>query len=880
MPTAATDTAAIVPQKTVLFRRNGVSQSAEEARFPFDLLRRAEELRVRAAVHLSPKQRSERGQFLTPPPVASLMASMLTCDMPVVSLLDAGAGVGSLFAAVVDAICRREIPPEHLHIVAYEIEPLLADSAEETLRLCRAACEYAGIAFSGEVRRTDFLCDAVRLLETNLLQTEALIETEPLRFTCAIQNPPYRKINNDSDPRLYLRRLGIETTNLYTGFLYTAMRLLSPGGELVAVTPRSFCNGRYFRPFREAFLQEAALTRLHLFETRQEAFKDDAVLQETLILRAVKTETRPEHVTVTTGHTASDEVFLHREVPYTEVVRPDDPEQFIRVVPDEASRKVAEKMARFQTPLDALGLQVSTGRVVDFRAAEHLRIAPDLDTAPLIWPLHLNGENGAEGGGYVQWPRVGAKKPNALVACSATDALRVPNGNYVLVKRFSAKEQKKRITAAVYEGGRIPAADPFGVGFENHLNYFHTSGTGFDLTLARGLAAYLNATLVDEYFRQHSGHTQVNATDLRNLRYPTREELCSLGSMVGVPFPTQDAIDQLIEKVLRNMTEGDETAENLVGNPVAAKKQIAEALLVLKQLGLPAAQQNERSALTLLALLDLRPGQTWAEASHPLRGITPIMDFIAKYYGKTYAPNTRETVRRFTVHQFIEAGLLIANPDAPERPVNSPRNVYQVTASALDLFRTFGTAEWERDVEAYLATVETLKERYARERRRERIPVEVMPGQTITLSPGGQNILIERIIADFCPYHTPGAKLLYVGDTEDKFAYFDRDTLLALGVTINEHGKMPDVIVHHVAKNWLVLIEAVTSHGPVNAKRHAELTERFAGSSAGLVFVTAFLTRKAFLPYLQDISWETEVWLADAPTHLIHFDGAQFLGPY
>ncbi len=297
-------------------------------------------------------------------------------------------------------------------------------------------------------------------------------------------------------------------------------------------------------------------------------------------------------------------------------------------------------------------------------------------------------------------------------------------------------------------------------------------------------------------------------------------------------------------------------------------------------LGLPMAQRNERSGLILLALLNLKPGQNWSEAEAPLLGITPIMEFAAKQYGKNYAPNTRETVRRFTVHQFIESGLVIANPDKKDRPINSPHNVYQVEASALELLRTFGTAEWEQSVAVYLASTQTLKERYAQEREMLRIPIQITPGQIITLSPGGQNVLVERIMEDFCPHYLPGSKLLYVGDTDNKFAYFDQQGLTALGVTVDEHGKMPDVIVHHTLKNWLILIEAVTSHGPVNAKRHEELKHLFRASSAGLVFVTTFLTRKAFAPYAADISWETEVWFADSPTHLIHFNGERFLGPY
>ena len=180
----------------------------------------------------------------------------------------------------------------------------------------------------------------------------------------------------------------------------------------------------------------------------------------------------------------------------------------------------------------------------------------------------------------------------------------------------------------------------------------------------------------------------------------------------------------------------------------------------------------------------------------------------------------------------------------------------------------------------YLASVETLKAKYAQEREMKRIPVEIAPGKTITLSPGGQNILVERIIKDFCEFFTGGGKVLYVGDTDEKFAYFDENLLKSLGVTIEAHGKMPDVVVYIKVKNWLVLIEAVTSHGPVNPKRRNELKTLFKGSKAGLVFVTAFLDRHTMMKFLDDISWETEVWVADAPTHLIHFNGERFLGPY
>ena len=312
----------------------------------------------------------------------------------------------------------------------------------------------------------------------------------------------------------------------------------------------------------------------------------------------------------------------------------------------------------------------------------------------------------------------------------------------------------------------------------------------------------------------------------------------------------------------------------------ATAKRTREALAVLEELGFPRQQLNERSALTLLSLLDLKPTESWADARAPLMGITPMMEFFADHYGRRYAPNTRETVRRHTIHQFVQAGLVVPNPDKPSRPTNSPKAVYQIEPSALKLLRAFGTLEWPVRLSEYLASVDTLKRLYARERETLRIPVTLQNGASIRLSPGGQNILVKKILDDFCPLFTPGGQVIYVGDTEQKWAYFDSDSLGALGVEIEEHGKMPDVVVHHTSNNWLVLIEAVTSHGPVNPKRRQELSELFADSKVGVVYVTAFMNRRTMIRYLDEISWETEVWIAESPTHLIHFNGERFLGPY
>lgn len=317
---------------------------------------------------------------------------------------------------------------------------------------------------------------------------------------------------------------------------------------------------------------------------------------------------------------------------------------------------------------------------------------------------------------------------------------------------------------------------------------------------------------------------------------------------------------------------------------MAAKKKVSkkveQARGILTAFGLPAEQRNERAALTLLALLDVKSRTPWIKASSPLIGVTPIMDFAAKHYGQKWAPNTRETIRRFTLHQFVQAGLAVPNPDKPTRPTNSPAFCYQIAPEALEVIHFYGSRGWDKALRRYLANVGMLARKYAQERDLKRIPLDLADGQTITLTPGGQNELVRAIIEEFCPRFTPKAKPVYVGDTGEKWAYFDDSYLRGLGVEVESHGKMPDVVVHYAEKKWLVLIEAVTSHGPVNPKRLAELKALFSASKAGLVFVTTFLDRPGLHKYLTDIAWETEVWVASDPDHMIHFNGERFLGPY
>jgi adenine-specific DNA-methyltransferase len=327
----------------------------------------------------------ELGQFLTPDPVADFMASLFRHHPTTIRLLDAGAGAGALTATLVRRYRRELRKPKEITVAAYELDPAVIGRLRATLSACRLECERAGIAFSATVHNSDFIEAVVPMVRTDLFAPE------PPRFNAAILNPPYRKIRSESTTRLLLRSAGIETSNLYTGFLALAVRLLSDGAEMVAITPRSFCNGPYFKPFREDFLANMSLRQLHIVESRSAAFNGDDVLQENIIVHAVKSEAHPNSTIISTSSGEPGAPVREHTVPYHDVVSPADPQKFIHLVMDAGQARAKNAMGSPSSTLSDLGLSVSTGRVVDFRAESFLRQQPCPNTVPLIYPCHFGG---------------------------------------------------------------------------------------------------------------------------------------------------------------------------------------------------------------------------------------------------------------------------------------------------------------------------------------------------------------------------------------------------------------------------------------------------------------------------------------------------------
>jgi adenine-specific DNA-methyltransferase len=482
-------------------------------------------VRKEATQKLDQSKRSQLGQFLTPVSIAEFMASLfIKNQLQEIHLLDAGAGIGSLTASFLEKITSKS---KKVKVTAYEIDPILMTYLKDNLESYKNLLEQKGIILDSELHETDFIKDAALQIAKGIRQT----------ISHAILNPPYKKLHSDSDHRKFLRLAHFETVNLYSAFVGLSIKLLKDKGELVAIIPRSFCNGNYYKPFRYLITDYTAIKRIHLFESRTNAFKDDEVLQENIIIHLVKGEQQGD-VTISLSEDASLQDWVEYSHSFEQIVKPNDAERFIHV-PHHGENHL-ENSEAITYDLKDLSLQVSTGPVVDFRAKEYLYQEPVENSVPLLYPIHFNGKE-------IEWPKV-SKKPNAIAVNAETAKMFYPNGFYTVVRRFSSKEEKQRIIARVINPNKLNYEF---IGIENHLNVFHFNKKGLSEDIAYGLAAYLNSSYVDTHFRTFNGHTQVNAMDLRQMKYPSTSKLAKLGKWAKkLKDFDQAKIDQQIEKIL------------------------------------------------------------------------------------------------------------------------------------------------------------------------------------------------------------------------------------------------------------------------------------------------------------------------------------------
>lgn len=430
-------------------------------------------IRIEATARLDQSRRAELGQFFTPSAVANYMAGMFTPSVEPLTLMEPSAGIGSLVHAASSVMNLRRVE-------AWEIDPSLMDTLESVLSL---SCS------DRRVHNVDFLENFADLIEMGV------------SFDRAILNPPYRKIGANSSQRIALEKLGVRVVNLYTAFVAASLMALRSGGEMVAIIPRSCLNGVYHRPFRDFLLANASIDAVHVFQSRRSAFSDDDVLQENVIVKLTRGGPQGAVTLISSTDSAFSDL-KSLEVPFDEVLFPEDLQKFIRLPMSAAGTPRKRQMAS----LSEFGVEVGTGPIVEYRVTQH---SSDGSGVSVIGPKHLSS-NG------VAHPSDRAKV-NYLADVPSLARDIWPKGHYVAVKRISSKESHRRIVAHHIRPHDIPGDR---VAFENHLNVFHSGKTGLDETVAIRLCEYLNSAEADDEFRSFSGSTQVNATDLKAMTYP------------------------------------------------------------------------------------------------------------------------------------------------------------------------------------------------------------------------------------------------------------------------------------------------------------------------------------------------------------------------
>lgn len=815
----------------------------------------------------------ENGQFFTPPSVARHMAKQLGQIQNGASLLEPAIGSGVLVCAVIERLISEKRSIE-ISITAYETDNELCELSREILKFASKEANKVGVKINWQVLQEDFVLACLPDDQPSLFDSS---KSSKKAFTHIISNPPYFKLNaEDRRVKAVYGKLNGHT-NIYTLFMALSAKLLLPEGKATFIVPRSFCSGVYFSEFRRDLLKDVTPFSLHVFQSRNDVFKNDAVLQENVIFSFEKLSQPQEnrywagYINISSSNDDKnlEEGIISRQVSYKHFLSDHNGLLQFRLPTGMLDEQILDTVDKWKDTLEKLGFQVSTGRVVPFRAKELLkeRVKAGNGTAPLLWMQNVKSYQ-------VEYPLEGFEKPQAV---SVNDpSLLVPNANYVLLRRFSAKEDRRRLISAPFIREEFEFEQ---IGFENHLNViFRKTGT-LSTSETIGLSAILNSAIIDRYFRIVNGNTQVNAAELRILPIPPLEVVKNIGGKIQ---KTQADTPEKIENIIFSMLSASKLLTEdfpMIQETRITMGKIEQAQEILEVFGLPSAQQNEVSALTILALAQLSEKNTWKEASNPMLRVHDVLIEIKQRYGREYAENSRETIRRKVLHQFEQAGIVVRNTDDPTRPTNSGLNNYMLSEAALDVVRAYGSSKWKARVENFIEKQGKLLDVYQKAKEQTKIPLQVAEGVVYKLSPGKHNKLEVAIVEEFGPRFAPGAKLIYFGDTAKKTLILDEAVFKKLGLPVSAHGKFPDVILYDSKRKWLFLIEAVASHGPVSPKRHIELEKLFANCKAGKIYVTAFLDFATYKKYSNDIAWETEVWIAEMPSHMIHFNGDKFFGP-
>ena len=631
----------------------------------------------------------EHGQFLTPPSIARFMAQQLGTIHDGAYLLEPAIGSGVLICAIAEHLIKENRAID-LWVDAYETDPELCELSRQILNLTMEKASNCGINIHWRVYQEDFILACLPEDQPSLFTD---FENRRKSYHYVIGNPPYFKLNKE-DIRVKAVSGKIKGhTNIYTLFMALSAKMLLPEGRACFIVPRSFCSGVYFSEFRREFLKDSVPVAVHLFQSREDVFKGEEILQENVVFSFDKSSQPRSRqywsnfINISTSQDDSklNETQISRQVQIKYFIGNRNKQIFFRIPTGVLDEQILDSLDKWDNFLERSTMQVSTGPVVPFRSRNLLNneISENNETVPFLWMQNVKPYK-------VEWPLECFDKPQAISV--EQKSLLVPNSNYVLLRRFSAKEDRRRLISAPFLKDHFPYSY---IGFENHLNYIYRTKDELQPFEALGLSAILNSALIDRYFRIVNGNTQVNAAELRALPLPPMEVIRQIGGKIqNIQNPSSEIIDKIVFTTLWESNLLEDGFPMIKETRITMGK-IEQAQEILEALGLPRAQQNEMSALTILVLAQLSEETPWEEAKKVTMRVHDILLEIKRRYGREYAENTRETIRRQALQQFEQAGIVLRNPEDPTLATNSPRTHYVLSDSVLSAIQAYGAPEWE-----------------------------------------------------------------------------------------------------------------------------------------------------------------------------------------
>lgn len=488
------------------------------------------------------EERKHRGQFFTSKQISIFMAGMFDIKKTSFNILDPGAGIGILSAA----FCERILSLEKSCTVSldvYETDIKLIPYLNKLLQKCKLILAGYGHTLTYNVINKDFILENPNYLNKKTLFGMA---DQPVYYDYVISNPPYYKLNKNSPQSRIMNDLVSGQPNIYSFFMTLSLEMLKEDGQMVFITPRSFCSGLYFKRFRKWLIEHSNINNMHIFESRSDVFKKEDVLQENIIIRLTPKKENQKHTlaVITKSKDSSFCDLTELKIDYEDIFHRENGDIFIKVPSSEVDINIQHVVNSWKNTLKSFGLKVSTGPVVSFRATKYLlaELKDDNAATPLLWMHNIQGMD-------VDWPVYKNKKEQAIVANNGSQTLLLPTRNYVLVKRFSSKEQKKRMHAGVLLKSKFKFER---VGIENHLNYIYKFKGSLSVEEVYGIAGLLNTSIVDIFFRMLNGSTQVNAVDIENLPLPSFEKIQEIGKAILDSKPLIGlALDALVVKILK-----------------------------------------------------------------------------------------------------------------------------------------------------------------------------------------------------------------------------------------------------------------------------------------------------------------------------------------